>query len=140
MSENKEQIPQGNNTPQENQDKIVKNFESNMKRLVGVLGGEELLTNSSKVKKDTVELIVENLLKDRKEKLELDIKNDLSTLLDKHVTLKKSIADKKKELKDLENSKMKEFNDACNKLFNKVQDIEQLEKDYYESLSATKGK
>lgn len=138
MSEVKEQVPQG--APQENQDKIVKNFESNMKRLVGVLGGEELLSNSSKVKKDTVELIVENLLKDRKEKLELDIKNDLSTLLDKHVTLKKSIADKKKELKDLENSKMKEFNDACNKLFNKVQDIEQLEKDYYESLIATKEK
>jgi len=136
MIEAKEQIPQG--TPQENQDKIVKTFENNMKRLVGVLGGEELLSNTSKVKKDTVEVIVENLLKDRKEKLELDIKNDLSTLLDKHVLLKKSIADKKKELKDLENSKMKEFNDACNKLFNKVQDIEQLEKDYYDSLSSTK--
>ncbi len=136
MSEIKEQVSQG--TPQENQDKIVKSFETNMKRLVGVLGGEELLNNTSKLKKDTVATIVENLLKDRKEKLELDIKNDLSTLLEKHVTLKKSIADKKKELKDLENSKMKEFNDACNKLFNKVQDIEQLEKDYYDSLVSTK--
>lgn len=136
MSEIKEQVSQG--TPQENQDKIVKSFETNMKRLVGVLGGEELLNNTSKLKKDTVATIVENLLKDRKEKLELDIKNDLSTLLEKHVTLKKSISDKKKELKDLENSKMKEFNDACNKLFNKVQDIEQLEKDYYDSLVSTK--
>ncbi len=107
-----------------------------MKRLVGVLGGEELLTSTTKVKKDTVETIVENILKDRKEKLEIDIKTELSTLLDKHVTLKKSIADKKKELKDLENSKMKEFNEACNKLFGKVQDIEQLEKDYYSSLTS----
>ncbi len=134
MSETKEQVPQG--TPQENQDKVAKSFESNMKRLVGVLGGEELLTGTTKVKKDTVETIVENILKDRKEKLEIDIKTELSTLLDKHVTLKKSIADKKKELKDLENSKMKEFNEACNKLFGKVQDIEQLEKDYYSSLTS----
>ena len=134
MSETKENIPQG--TPQENQDKITKSFESNMKRLVGVLGGEELLSTTTKVKKDTVETIVENILKDRKEKLEIDVKAELSTLLDKHVALKKSIADKKKELKDLENSKMKEFNEACNKLFGKVQDIEQLEKDYYSSLTS----
>lgn len=134
MSEIKEDVPQG--TPQENQDKVTKSFESNMKRLVGVLGGEELLTTTTKVKKDTVETIVENILKDRKEKLEIDIKTELSTLLDKHVTLKKSITDKKKELKDLENSKMKEFNEACNKLFGKVQDIEQLEKDYYSSLTS----
>jgi len=134
MSETKENIPQG--TPQESQDKITKSFESNMKRLVGVLGGEELLSTTTKVKKDTVETIVENILKDRKEKLEIDVKAELSTLLDKHVALKKSIADKKKELKDLENSKMKEFNEACNKLFGKVQDIEQLEKDYYSSLTS----
>ena len=31
---------------------------------------------------------------------------------------------------------MKEFNEACNKLFGKVQDIEQLEKDYYSSLTS----
>lgn len=134
MSEIKENVPQG--TPQENQDKITKSFESNMKRLVGVLGGEELLTTTTKVKKDTVETIVENILKDRKEKLEIEVKAELSNLLDKHVALKKSIADKKKELKDLENSKMKEFNEACNKLFGKVQDIEQLEKDYYASLTS----
>ena len=120
------------------EDKTIVNFEANMKKLVGVLGGKELLTKTSKVKKDTVEVIVEGLLKERKEKLELTIKSDLSELLDKHVLLTKSIADKQKELKDLETSKKKEFNDACNKLFNKVEDVNQLEKDYYSALISTK--
>jgi hypothetical protein len=134
MSEIKEQVPQG--APQE--DKTSLHFETNMKKLVGVLGGKELLTKTNKVKKDVLSTIVENLLKERKEKLELDVKTDLSSLLEKHVTVTKAIADKQKELKDLETAKKKEFNDACNKLFNKVEDIEQLEKDYYASLSSIK--
>jgi len=86
---------------------------------------------------DVITTLVSGLVKDRKEALEKEIKVELIGLLDKHVELKKSIEAKKKELKQLEESKMKEFNEAASKLFAKIDDVQEIEKDYYTALNAT---
>ncbi len=120
---------------QEEAGKVQKQFEATMKKLVAVVGGEKQLLPTKKLDKDVVGTIVEGLLKDKKESLEKEVKSDLVSLLDKHIELKKSIEAKKKELKQLEEQKMKEFSEAASKVFNKIDGIAQMETDYYNSLN-----
>lgn len=47
---------------------------------------------------------------------------------------------KKKELAKLEQDKMKEFNEAAAKVFAKVENINELSKEYYSSLNEATGK
>jgi hypothetical protein len=106
-----------------------------MKKLVAVVGGEQNLFPGKKVSKDIVTTIVEGLLKEKKETLEKEVKSELITLLEKNILLKKTIEDEKKKLKSLEESKMKEFNEAAIKLFNKIDNIGELEKEYYSTIT-----
>jgi len=124
-------------TAQQEEGKTAKNFEATMKRLVAIVGGEEQLFPKKKVKNDVLASIVSELTKEKKEKLEKDIKAELITLLDKRVELNKALDEKKAELKKLEETKMKEFNEAASKLFNKIEGIADIEKSYYESLTST---
>lgn len=118
------------------EDKTVKNFEATMKRLVAIVGGEEQLFPKKKIKSDTLATIVSGLVKEKKEKLEKEVTADLISLLDKHVELKKAIAEKKAELKKLEETKMKEFSEAASKIFGKIEDVGNIEKSYYDSLKS----
>jgi len=118
------------------EDKVVKNYDTTIKKLVAIVGGEENLFPIKKVKKDVVASIVTGLLKEKKESIEKEIKADLISLLDKHVLLKREIKAKEEELKKLSESKMKEFTEAANKVFNKIGNINQLETEYYASLKS----
>jgi len=126
-------------TVQQEENKTAKNYETTMKRLVAIVGGEEQLFPKKKVKGDVLASIVSELTKEKKEKLEKELKADLVALLDKRVEMNKAFEEKKAELKKLEESKMKEFNEAASKLFNKIEGIADIEKSYYDSLK-TVGK
>lgn len=123
-----------NNQQQEDKDKIKKNFNTAMTKLVAIVGGEENLFPKKKIKKDTLATIVEGLVKEEKEALETSIKTEIKELLSKHVTLIKEVKAKEDELNKLKQTKQKEFTEAASKLFNKIENMDQLEKAYYESL------
>lgn len=135
MEDNKAQAA----TPEQDNNKITKNFESTMQKLVAIVGGDKNLFPTKKVGKDIVKNIVDGMLTEKKETLEKEVKADLTKLLESHITLKKSIDDKKKELAKLEQDKMKEFNEAATKVFAKIENIDQLSKDYYSSLKSATG-
>lgn len=122
---------------EDNNNKVEKNFESSMKKLVAIIGGEKNLFASKKVNKDVMKIIVDELLSERKKVAEEEIKSDVIKLLDGHVALTKAISEKKKELIKLEQDKKKEFNEAASKVFAKIDSIEVLSSEYYSSLSAT---
>lgn len=122
---------------QEAENKIVKNFDSTMKKLVAIVGGKDNLTPTKRVKKDVLTTVVSDLLKEDKEEAEKAIKTELKELLSKHVLLVKELKKSKEDLQKLEENKMKEFTEAASKVFNKIDNLGQLESDYYTALSAT---
>lgn len=129
-----------NKDKQEVQDngKVNKNYEDTMNKLVAIVRGKDNLTPGKKVKKEVVSTIVDELLKEDKEKIQNEVKTGLKDLLAKHISLNKEIAEKEKEFIKLKETKQKEFIDAANKLFGRIDDIAQLEKDYIASLNAAK--
>lgn len=128
-----------NQEQNQNPDKTLKNYEAAMSKLTAVLGGKENILPTKKVSKDVVTNLVGTLLKERKEKLAESIKTSLAELLEKHVALTKAIKEKEKELEKLKQDKMKEFTEAANKVFQQVEGIDQIEKDYIEAIKLASG-
>lgn len=122
-------------TKEEQSGKIAKNYKSTMNKLVAIVGGEKNLFPTKKVSKDIVANIVSGLVKERKENLEKEVKQELTTLLDKNIELKKNIAAEEKKFNDLKEQKTKEFNEAAAKVFAKIDSIDTLEKEYYDSIN-----
>lgn len=124
-----------NQNNQNEQGKEGKKFESTMRKLIAIVGGEEKLFPEKKVSGDTVKGVVNGLLKERKEKLEKETTAELSALLDKYVAFKKEVTEKKKEFEKIVETKQKEFNEAASKVFNKIDGINELESAYYSTLT-----
>lgn len=124
----------------ESPDKVQKNYEAIMKKVIAVVGGEKNLNPKKRIGKDTMKEIVANLLKEQREGTAKEVTEGFKALLGSHVEFKKLISEKKAELEKLEKTKMKEFTDQANKLFGKVEDMDKLELEYIQSLGeATSG-
>lgn len=125
---------------QQNPDKVKIKFDTAVKQLAEVLGGENNLVSSNKVGKTELDLIVEGLLKEDREKNAKEVSEQLKNLLKSHAELKSSVKQKMKELEKLEQEKMKEFTKAAEQLFSRVESMKQKERDFKQGLSeATKG-
>jgi hypothetical protein len=114
--------------------KIAKQYASNITRLVAIMGGKQNLYGPKKIPQNDVGVLVEDMLKEQRDDLAKEIKTGLKSILEKKIALDKEINAKKEELKKLEESKQKEFNEAVSKLFNKVDGIDKLERDFYATL------
>lgn len=114
--------------------KVNKAFESNLKKLVAIVDGEKNLKPVTKVGSDIMKNIVTELFKEETEAIEQSTKDTLKELLKKYVQMLRDIDAKKKELSALEITKKKEFNEAATKLFNKIDGIGILESEYYGAL------
>jgi hypothetical protein len=114
--------------------KVNKAFESNLKKLVAIVDGEKNLKPVTKVGSDIMKNIVTELFKEETEAIEQSTKDTLKELLKKYVQMLRDIDAKKKELSALEIAKKKEFNEAATKLFNKIDGIGILESEYYGAL------
>lgn len=134
--ENQVQNSENQQNQKEDSGKIEKNYQNVFQKLVAIVGGEQNLRPTKRVKRDVLSKVVEGLLKDQREKAEADIKDGLSKLLDKHVQLQKAIAEKEKEFNKLKEDKKKEFTQEANNLFGKLADLDQLEADYKTALGA----
>lgn len=141
MSEVSVEQKQGGENQQndgQNNDKVLKQHEQVLEKLSAILGGKENIFPKKKVGKDVLANITESMLKKRKEALEEEIKTGLTELIDKKVVLDKEIKQKEDELNKIKVQKTKEFNEAANKLFGKIDGIEQLAADYRATLGSIK--
>ena len=119
-----------------NPDKVVKEFTNTIKKLVVILGSDKPLKLNKRVPFDELTGIVKELLKEEEERNKKEISEQLKALLKGHADLRSEIAKKKKELEQLEQTKMKEFNKAARQLFDRVEELDKKEKEYYTALSA----
>jgi len=117
-------------------DKIKNAYEAVMKKLVAIVGGTENLSVAKKVSTDDLNVIVVDLLAEERKANTEEIKNSLKALLKGHVELRKEIKKKQQELNKFENEKMEEFTKTAKALFERVDNLDQKERDYYAALSA----
>jgi hypothetical protein len=114
--------------------KVLKAYQRNVKQITALLGGDKPLFGNDKIPQDEVGGLVAEMMKDRKKKTGEEVKAELGALLDAHVAMKREIRKKEQELKQLEEKKMKEFNDQAKKVLGKVDGLNQIEKEYYQAL------
>lgn len=132
--------PNNGENAQEQKDKVAKNYDATINKLVAILGGKEQLFPGSKIAKDAVATVVTELLKEKKDSTIKDVKEGLSKLLEQKIALDKTIKEKEKEFEKLKTDKKKEFVEAAAKIFGKIEGLSELEKSYYDGLKSIEDK
>lgn len=122
-------------TPQEQGDKITKRYEQNLKKLVALFRGEKAF-KKGKVPNTDIQLIIEELTKERKEELVKEFKLKAAALLDKKVQFDKFVKQKEEELKNALNNKKKEFSEEMEECFKLVESIDNIVKSYSETFES----
>lgn len=123
----------------EDKGKVRKAFDGTMRKLVAIVGGKEQLFPKKKVGQDLIATIVAGLVKDEKEAAEKEIKEKLQDILRSYSQMQADLKKAKEELVKLEEKKMKEFNEAAQSLFARIDKLEDLEKGYYAAMTAAGG-
>jgi len=118
--------------------KELKSYENNLKKLVAILGSEKPLTGKKKLPKDELSNVVESLFKEEREAQQLEIRTEIKNLVTKKIEMDRAFRAKQEELDKLKKEKYKEFSEAANKLFNKIDGISDIEKSYYDALGEVK--
>lgn len=134
MSTEEQQKQQGDDN-----NKVVKAYGENVKKLIALMGGpnnESSLKLPTKVANDEIAGLVEKLFKDEKEQQEKDLMTALKELLKKKVEMERAFVEKQKELDRLKIEKFKEFNQSATAFFNKIQNINEIQKTYYTGLQS----
>jgi len=124
-------------TPEQQNDKVSKQFDANFKKLIALLGGEKTLKKVN-VPNDELGTIVEDLLKERREDFIKDFKAKAKSLLDKKLEFDKEVKKAEEDFKKTVVNKKKEFSEKMKEIFNMVENIQEIEKSYYQSLKDTK--
>lgn len=122
------------NEQQENNDKIEKQFAATMRKLAAICGGDNQLKPVRKVPNNEMADLVEELFKEEREELIAGTKTKLKDLLKQYHEMTKAFIAKEKELEKLKQEKKKEFTKAANDLFNKVENVGDIERSYYQGL------
>ncbi len=125
-------------TPEQQNDKVTKQFDANFKKLIALLGGEKSLKKIN-VPNDELGTIVEDLLKERREEFVKDFKVKAKSLLDKKLDFDKEVKKAEEDFKKTVINKKKEFSDKMKEIFNMVENIQEIEKSYYNSMKEVKG-
>lgn len=122
---------------QNQSNKEEKKFNENLKKLEAILQGNALF-KPNRVSQDSVSSIVEELTKERQEQARFNFKKDLSDILDKKFQLDTEIKKLRQELAKKEEEKYKEFNNAINGIFSKVEDVQAMIASYTKTLENLK--
>lgn len=130
--ENKEQGQQGQQGG--DQDKVTKQYEANIKKLVALIGGKENFPKSNIPSGEIGEIVTSLLAERKKGKIE-EFKKKANEILDKKVEFDKAVRKEETEFKNKVSAKKKEFNEELLKLFAFVDDIKALEESYYSSIN-----
>jgi len=125
------------NIQQQDDSKELKSFESNIKKLTALLGSDKPLKGKTKLPKDEVAGLVTELFKEDREAKQASVKTKIKELVLAKINMDKAFKQKQQEIDSLRKEKYKEFNKAANDLFNEIEGISELEKQYYDSLKST---
>jgi hypothetical protein len=125
---------------QDKNSKIEKKFSAAINKLVAVVGGKENLKIPKKTPKDQLGGLISDLFKEERENTLKDTKESLRNLLKQYAEMDKAFAAKQKELDDLKKQKKDEFAKAAESLFNKIEDVGEIEKTYYQGLKEATAK
>ena len=125
MSEEKSQKEQSG--------KIKKAFESNMRKLAGLLKGESMF-KTPKATPDDLKDALEVLVKEEKEELTKKVVEEARALIKDKREFDKFVNQQKKELDKKVEAKQKEFNEKSKVLFGMIGDVGALEKSYYDTI------
>lgn len=129
-----EQTIKQEGSEQEQTNKTEKKFNSILSKLVAVVGGKENLKVPNKVPKNELGNLVQELFKEEGETTIKESKEKLRNLLKAYAEMERAISNKRKELDKLEKEKKEEFSKAAEELFNKIEDIGEVEKLYYKGM------
>ena len=131
---------EGQETPEQKAGKIKKKFDAAMTSLTLVLGGQALYKPDKLLPKEIQAAVVE-LAKDEKKKLTDSFKEKAVALIQEKRTYDKEVAKIDKEAAQKKEKNMEDFTKKANDLFGMLKDINNIEKDYYDTLlSAEIGK
>ena len=132
--ENTEAENKQNETEEQKGGKVEKKFAAAIEKLTAVLNGAEKLKAVKKLPNDEVSGLVEELFKEEREALHLEVKGKLKELLKQYHELQKTVRQKEDELKKLEAQKKEEFVKAAQSLFDKIQNVDAVKESYYSGL------
>lgn len=126
----------GGNQQQEQGDKVEKAYQTTITKLSAILDMpvEQAIRKGKKVQKDAVAAVVQKMFKEQQEATVTEVTEGLKANLTNFVTMQQEIGKKKKELEKLETEQKKAFTQSCQKLFDKIEGLPELEKTYTEAL------
>ena len=122
-------------TLQEGGDKVAKQYEANIAKLVALMSGSQVF-KKPKVKTSEVANIIEELVAERTENIKKEFKEKASKLIDAKVEFDRFVKQKEKEFQDAITNKKKEFNKEMDSVFNLLESIDEIKKSYEASLTA----
>lgn len=123
--ENKDQQGAGN--------KVRKKYKSDLENLTRVLGGDFLFTPTKLVSNEIMEAVKE-LAKTEKEKLVKSFQERAIAAIQKQREHLRNVAKLKKEFETKEEESMKEFSSTVEGLFKDLEDIKNIEENYFNIL------
>lgn len=129
-----EQVKQTEN-PGEQNDKVSKKYDSNIKKLVALFNGEEAF-KKEKVGNTELAGIIAELTKEKKEGLIKSFKEKATKLLTSKVEFDKFVSAKEAEFKQAIVNKKKEFNTEMEECFKLIENIDTLQKEYQTSFES----
>lgn len=113
----------------ESNDKDSQKYESNMKKLFALFSGAQAF-KKGKIANKEAGAVIEELTKERKQKMLEEFKTKASKLLDNKVLFDKFVKEETKKFEGVIIAKKKEFNKEMEELFQFVENIEELTKTY----------
>lgn len=114
--------------------KVLAGFQNNVAKLTAIVKGPQNLKLDRKVSKDRTEDLIAELFQEETEATEVQVKEELKTLLKNYVKLNASLTEERKKLDSIEVAKKKEFNQAASKLFSRIEGVETILKDYNDAF------
>lgn len=124
--------------------KVKKRYENALRSTIALLGSEEKLQQNNKVKNKDLAEMVEDLFEEESAANKENFKKELKLLITKKAEFDRFLREEKAKMEKAVSEKMKEFAEAAERLFKKVEDMPLLLKSYYDSaneiLEAAAGK
>ena len=128
-----------NQQPQQDNNKVQKAFENNLRKLTAILGDESKLRPQTKINNAQLAEITASLFEEDTKRLEQEVKEGIRALVTAKITFDRAVKEKEGELNKLKIEKQKEFNQSASNLFQKIDDIGKKEAEYAAALSAMSG-
>lgn len=113
---------------------VEKKFAVVMQKLTAVVRGPDKLKPVRRIPNDEVANLVDELFAEERATILTEVKEKLKALLKAFHEMEKSVKAKRDELEKLQLSKKDEFTKAANALFDKIENVGDIEKSYHQGL------